>query len=102
MRFNEDVIVDAKIRMDGSGDKTFRRNFQAYLRTQLNSAQKKMIKDCKFLNSKENVLVQMADMVAGAIHRARDDKRSGHDAYLDMISSHVKSQWDYPNKKSSQ
>ncbi len=36
------TIIDAKIRIDGSGDRLFRRNFLTYLRKELNNAQRKM------------------------------------------------------------
>jgi hypothetical protein len=88
--------------MDGSGDKVFRRRFLSYLRVQLNSAQVKVVQDCKFVDSKTRVLIQMADMVAGAVRREREDKKPNRGLFLDPIRSHIKSQWDYPIKKSSQ
>jgi hypothetical protein len=96
------AILNAKIRMDGSGDKVFRRRFLSYLRVQLNSAQVKVVQDCKFVDSKTSVLIQMADMVAGAVRREREDKKPNRGLFLDPIRSHIKSQWDYPIKKSSQ
>lgn len=54
-------IVNARIKIDGSGDRVFRRSFLAYLRKQLNSRQKRMIDNCKLVDSGENVLIQMAE-----------------------------------------
>src|SRR5205823_2514547 len=34
-------ILDAKVRIDGSGDRTFRKNFLSYLRKSLNNEEKK-------------------------------------------------------------
>jgi hypothetical protein len=39
--------MDADIRIDGSGDRQFRKNFTTYLRKELNSIEKTIMKNCK-------------------------------------------------------
>ena len=63
-------IVNAKIKIDGSGDREFRKSFLSYLKKELNGDNTKIIKNCKLVDSKENVLIQLADMVAGSVHRS--------------------------------
>lgn len=88
-------IINAKVRIDGSGDRVFRRNFVTYLRRQLNSNQKKIMKDCKLLDSKKEVLVQMADMIAGAIRRSYDLNKTDRKIYKQIIFKHIKDEWQF-------
>lgn len=93
LKKSNDTIFDAKIRIDGSGDRIFRNNFFTYLRKELNSEDKKVMENCKMDDSKRNVLIQMADMAAGSINRAQNkDKRDSH-LYKDIIKSHIEDEW---------
>ena len=95
LQHNGGSIVDAKIRIDGSGDRIFRRSFVSYLRKQLNSSQKRVMKDCKLLDSKENVLIQMADMVAGSIYRSYQFQKSDCLIYKKIIKKHIEDEWKF-------
>lgn len=66
------TIRNAKLRLDGHGDRLFTRNMMTYLKKELNSSKQKMIIDLKLVDSKQNILIQMADMIAGAIRRSYD------------------------------
>lgn len=57
LKHNGGSILNAKIRIDGSGDRVFRRNFISYLRKQLNSDQERIMDDCKLIDSRQNVLI---------------------------------------------
>lgn len=37
LKYSDDSILEAKVRIDGSGDRVFRRSFLSYLRKQLNT-----------------------------------------------------------------
>jgi hypothetical protein len=69
------VLADAKVKIDGSGDREFKRELNSYLRKTLPSG---LIKDVRFVDSTNNDLIQLADMCAGAILRAyrHDDKKN--------------------------
>lgn len=95
LQHSNNEILDAKIKIDGSGDRIFRRSFMTYLRKHLNSAQRKIMKDCKLVDSKESVLIQMADMVAGSIRRSYDTDRSDHRKYKGIIAKHIKDEWPF-------
>lgn len=96
LKNNNDTILDAKIRLDGSGDKVFRRNFITYLRKELNSGKKKIVLNCKMIDSKENVLVQLADMVAGSINRAENKEKKDRFEYKNIIKKqHIEDEWRF-------
>jgi len=95
LKYNNATILDASIKIDGSGDRVFRRSFIAYLRKHLNSKQRKIIKQCRLVNSKNNVLIQMADMIAGSIRRNRDIKKTDHAIYRDIIKKHIEDEWPF-------
>jgi hypothetical protein len=63
MRHNEDAIKGASVKIDGSGDRKFRNALYAYLRKQLAAG---TIRKLKFANSRNDNLIQLADMAAGA------------------------------------
>lgn len=88
-------VLNAKIRIDGSGDRIFRRSFISYLRKHLNSRQTRVMRDCKFLDSKQNVLIQMADMVAGSIHRSYQAEKSDRLIYRRIIRKHIEDEWKF-------
>ena len=64
---NSGGLRDARIKIDGSGDRKFRRELNVYLRQQLPTGS---VRSVKFANSKGDHLVQLADMCAGAIARS--------------------------------
>src|SRR3989338_8487692 len=89
------VIDKGLIKVDGSGDRYFRRNFLTYLRKQLNSEHKKIMKNCRLVDSKGNVLIQMADMVAGSIRRSYDGSKTDAKIYKAIIKKHVQDEWKF-------
>jgi len=60
--------------IDGSGSRDFRRELASYLKKRTNDPQQRYIREVKLQNSLGNNLLQMADMVAGAIHRSFGEK----------------------------
>lgn len=95
LKHSNNSIFEAHIKIDGSGDRVFRKSFMSYLRRELNSKQKKIIKNCKMVNSKGNVLIQMADMVAGSIRRGHEDTRKDAKIYRKIIKNHIEDEWPF-------
>ena len=95
LKYSNDTILNAKIRMDGSGDRIFRKNFFTYLRRELNSDEKKIMRNCKMVDSKSNVLVQLADMVAGSINRAENKDKKDNKDYKKIIKNHIEDEWRF-------
>ncbi len=89
-------IVDARIKIDGSGDRIFRKNFMTYLRRELNSGDHKIMSKCRLVDSKTDVLIQMADMIAGTIRRSFDvDKKDDGTRLKNIIKKHIQDEWQF-------
>ena len=95
LKHNKGSIIDASIKIDGSGDKTFRKAFISYLRKELNSDRKKTVERCKLVDSKGNVLIQMADIIAGSIRRSYDISKKDHLDYRNIIKKHIEDDWQF-------
>jgi hypothetical protein len=95
LKNSNDSILDASIRLDGSGDRTFKRSFVSYLRKNLNSNNKKILNNFKFVDSKESVLIQLVDMVAGSIRRSYEDKGREKGIYKSIIKKHIEDEWQF-------
>jgi len=95
LKNSEGSIVDAKIRIDGGGDRIFRKSFLSYLSRELNSRENKIAKNCKFVDSKGNVLIQLADMIAGSIRRSYDKDRKDKDLYKTIFKKHIEDEWNF-------
>ncbi len=93
LQYSNNSILNAKIRIDGSGDKVFRKNFLSYLRRQLNSKDRCIMANCKLVDSKKDVLIQLADMVAGSVRRSYDNSVTDSKLYKSIISKHIEDEW---------
>lgn len=94
LKQNKTSIINANIKIDGGGDRIFRKSFMTYLRKELNNDDTKLITNCKLVDSKKNVLVQLADMIAGSINRSYSSK-SDSSAYKAIIRKHIKDEWKF-------
>lgn len=94
LKHSGNSIFNAKVKIDGSGDRAFRKGFLAYLRKELTFGQRKIMQNCKLVNSNGNVLIQMADMVAGSILRSYSDKTDS-DLYIGIIRKHIEDKWNF-------
>lgn len=95
LKNNNSTITDAKIRLDGGGNRNFRKTFITYLRKELNSKDRKIMKNFKMVDSKRDVLIQMADMIAGSINRSYDDKKKDYKKYKKIIESKIEDEWNF-------
>lgn len=86
-------LKNAKLRIDGHGNRELRRSFTTYLRRELNRPGHKVFKDLKFRDSKKDVLVQMADMVAGSLRRYYDAEKDDHELYRGIILKRKDDEW---------
>lgn len=95
LKFSNQSILKASIKIDGSGDRTFRRTFVSYLRKELNTESLKVMDCCKLVDSKQNVLIQMADMIAGSVRRSYDVNKSDAVIYKKIIAKHIEDEWQF-------
>ena len=93
------TVINASVKIDGSGDRTFRTNFLSYLRRELNSKDCKIIENCRLVDSKSNVLIQMADMVAGTIRRSYGKDKTDGKQLKKIIGKHIDDEWPFKKQK---
>lgn len=87
-------VPDMKVKIDGSGSREFRKSFIAYLKKESREHQEGQSIDISFGNSESNVLIQLADMFAGAI-RISFEERTDRDIYKKIVKTRIKNIWDF-------
>jgi len=80
-------LKEASVTIDGCGDRAFRQQLQAYLKAKINT-QKETIKRVKLEASHSNNLLQLADMVCGAVARSYKSDKVNCGEYRQMIKGH--------------
>ena len=83
---------NAKLKFDKRGEKRIRNELRAYLSRELNNKKNNIFSDLKFVDSKQNNLIQLADMVAGCI--ASHSKDKDEDLYK-IIQKRVEDIWEF-------
>jgi len=95
LQHNNNSILQAKIRLDGSGDKEFRQNLISYLRQQLNSEEKQIMQNLRFRDSSKDVLIQLSDMVVGSIRKHFDKKSGDCEEYRKILRGREEDVWKF-------
>lgn len=93
LKNNNKTISNAKIYIDGLGERTFKKSLNVYLRQNLNTKNQNILSHIKFVDSKKNVLIQLADMVAGAIRRSHDHSNEDYSVYKQKIKKKIEDEW---------
>lgn len=98
LKYSFGRIRAARLKIDGHGDREFRRELQAYLRREIGSAKPgnpSVISDLKIVDSKTNVLIQLADMVAGTLRRHAEGVKEDRKLYRAAIARRLEDVWDF-------
>jgi sugar-specific transcriptional regulator TrmB len=95
LKYSNNTILNAKIRVDGGGDRIFRKSFISYLRKELNGNEKKILQNCKLIDSKSDVLIQLADMIAGSIHRSYQRDKDDSKIYKKIFKKQIEDEWNF-------
>jgi hypothetical protein len=86
-------IQNAVIKIDGKGSRTFRKSCESYLRKQMPPG---TIKDIKFCDSKNDILIQLADMVVSAYSRPyNNSNKTDAFKWRNMIESKIENIWNF-------
>lgn len=75
----------ASIRLDGHSGREYKKSAITYLRREVNTQSHK-IKKVKFVDSKTDNLIQLADLVAGSILRSTQKHKSDSSDYLNILT----------------
>lgn len=87
-------IKNAKLRFDKRGERAIRNQLRVYLSRELDNKNKKVFTDLKSVDSRQNTLVQLADMVAGSIFASFTGKDK---SYLTKLreAKRVENIWEF-------
>lgn len=90
-------IKNARLKMDGHGNRELRRELLTYLRWQLQTAKStaQTLKDIRMVDSKSDVLVQLADMVAGTIRRSSEGQKQDAVVCRKIIERRIEDEWNF-------
>lgn len=83
MRHDGAILNNATIKIDGRGNAELKKALSAYLRQQIKPTK---IKKIKFVDSKTDSLIQLADMCVGAIARSYNPDRQDSKFWLQKLA----------------
>ncbi len=81
-------LEQATVKIDGKYDKQYRYYIRAFIRRELNLESRK-IADFDALDSKKDNLIQLADLIAGSIHRSLQTEKTDASQYLSIIKPKI-------------
>lgn len=85
-------VKDANVKIDGEKSTMFKRELKTYLRRD----QENMVSKLKFANSKNDFLIQLADMCCSAIaYQYNRADRLESDSYTKLLRKRVKDIWEF-------
>jgi len=86
VKLDDQKLKNAKVIIDGSGDRAFRRSLTTYLRRH---AAQGAVAEVSIRDSRAEPLLQLADMCAGAIARSYRTDRARTDRWRSMIAARI-------------
>lgn len=86
------VLKGARIKIDGSGSRKFKKEMVTYLRRNTNDG---ALGRVTFEKSHSDHLIQLADMVSGAIHRSYHPDKASHDRWYEMLKPKIENVWEF-------
>lgn len=85
------TLMGANIKIDGSGDREFKRTLSVYLRREVGPGK---ITKLRFSDSRQDNLIQLADMVTGAIARSYSE-RADANRWRSMLAQKIANIWEF-------
>jgi hypothetical protein len=82
LKQSKGYVKHAKLKFDKRGERAIRDQLRVYLSRELDNKKHKIFSDVKFVDSKQNTLIQLADMIAGSIFAAYSRNRK---LYLNQL-----------------
>jgi hypothetical protein len=92
LKFDNGLLQGARVIIDGSGDREFKKELGTYLRRHTGDG---AVRDVRFNDSNNDRLVQLADMCAGAIARSYKTDRSDARRWREMVAKKTEDVWDF-------
>ena len=91
VKYDGGLLENAKVIIDGSGERLFRQDLERHLKRHAGGA----IKSVKFADSRRERLVQLADMAVGAIARSYRTDRKDADRWRRQLGSKLRDVWEF-------
>lgn len=94
LAYDNGVLNNAAIKVDGSGDREFKQALAKYLKNNLPTGK---IASFRFVDSNKNVLIQLADMVSGAIYRSyrNDSNKDTQNRWRRSLRRQLDNVWEF-------
>jgi len=92
LKFDNGLLSNAKVVIDGSGDKVFKKELATYLR---NKTRRGAIRKVAFSDSKNDRLIQLANMCVGAIARSYTSNSQDSERWRRMLENKIDDIWDF-------
>ncbi|MGX5732633.1 DUF3800 domain-containing protein [Bosea thiooxidans] len=92
LKFDNGLLKNAKVVIDGSGEQMFKRELSSYLRKHTGE---NAIRKVTFSDSRNDRLVQMADMCTGAIARSYRENRDDAQRWREMLKPKIEDIWPF-------
>lgn len=86
------ALANASVKIDGSGNRIFKKELRAYLARELVTGK---VSKVKLVDSKGDNLIQLADMTVGAIARSYRTDRADADRWRGMLKPRIDNVWDF-------
>ena len=80
-------LLQAKVVVDKRGNQEFRTELAKYLKGRMNDGQKVLIKKVSMESSHSNNLLQLADMVSGAVFRSFDTSKANRKEFRKLLNT---------------
>lgn len=88
------TLDKADIRLDGHSGREYKKSAATYLRSEVNARSEKIAK-VRFVDSTTNVLIQLADLVAGSILRSTNSAKTDSGIYREIIKKRIEDVWNF-------
>lgn len=85
------ILEEARVVIDGSGDREFKKMLKTKLRRQL----RHRLKEVRFGNSQNDRLLQLADMCVGAVARSYRTDRTDARRWRAILAPRLHNVWDF-------
>src|SRR5262245_2259478 len=92
MKFDDGVLHDAKVIIDGSGDREFKRNLGTYIQRHVQTG---AVSQIKLKSSRAEPLLQLADMCVGAIARSYRTDRRDSGRWSRRLAGRIDDLWEF-------
>ena len=92
IKFDNGRLSDARVIIDGSGERTFRRDLNAHLRKHAGPG---AVRDVRMKDSRGDPLIQLADMCVGAIGRSYRKDRPDAERWRAMLGRRLDDVWTF-------